>query len=64
MISAKDRLEIYRLAKELGFTVLIRQFVELRPPGHIPGDDVYHMMPTEAKRFLEDGLEDGGDTVH
>ena len=64
MISVKERLEIFRLAHEIGFTVLIRQFVELRPPGHEPGDDVYHMSFTDAKRFLEKGLEDGGDTVH
>ena len=64
MIPIKERLEIYRLAHEMGFTVLIRQFIELRPPGHVPGDDVYHMSPAQAKDFLENGLEFGGDTVH
>ena len=63
-MTSEERVEIYRLAHDQGFTCIMRVFVELRPPGHVPGEDVYIMSPKQAKRFLERGLEEGGDSVH
>ena len=62
-----QRLAIYRMGHAMGFPVLMRTFVELRPPGFEPGDDVYIMTPSQARSFLEKWSaeeDDDGSTVH
>ena len=50
------------MAHTLGFTAIKRKtdLVEIRPPAFVPGDDVYILSPSQARKFLESGIRDNG----